>query len=336
MKPSYDEMAEQLRVATERLQAIEIGTDEGDAFVKLSRDLKKAARQMSRRNARYFIDQYYLIQDKRIRAAAQVRAMREAAEPCELVDWMYDANRRLEASAKTALGVYVKQYKIGNWLLAQYGIGPVIASACLAHLEVEGRPTVGSYWRFAGMDPTSVWEKKTKRPWNGQLKSILLYKLGESFVKFSGRDKCIYGQLLMQQKDKLWIQNIAGEFADAARKDVADKKYKDTTQALKWVRGDYSIDAVQTWLDNGKGEKPPEAGHGVPMLPPAQIHARARRWAVKLFVSHLHEVMYWDWYGKAPPHPYIFEHPDGAEHVHLLKPPLWPDEYDGAPLRDMA
>ncbi len=336
MKPSYDEIAEKLRLAEERLQAVEIGTEEGDAFVKLSRDLKKAAKKLSRRNARYFIDQYYLIQNNRIRAAAQVRECTKAGEPCELVDWMFDANRRFESAAQAALGTYVKQYKVGNWLMAQYGIGPVLAAACLAHLEIEGRPTVGAFWRFAGLDPTSVWKPKTKRPWNAQLKSILAFKMGESFVKFHGRDNCFYGHLWLKHKEKLWLQNIAGDFAETALADVESKKYGATTQALKWVSGEYSVKAVQEWLAAGKGEKPPEAGGGTPMLPPAQIHARARRWTVKLFLSHLHEVMHWDWYGKAPPAPYIFDHPDGAEHVHLLSPQLWPAEYDGASLRDMA
>ncbi|MCP4540279.1 MAG: IS110 family transposase [Chloroflexi bacterium] len=321
----------------ETRERIEIGVEKsGEEFVKLSRDLKRAAQNLSRRNARYFIDQYYLIQDKRIRAASQVRECKAAGEPCELVDWMYDANRRLEAAAQVALREYVKQYKVGNWLLAQYGIGPVIAAAALAHLEIEGRPTVGAFWRFAGLDPTSVWKKKTKRPWNAQLKSIMAFKMGESFVKFHGREKCYYGHLWKKHKDKLWLQNMQGAFSKAATADVTSEKYDKKTQAIKWVRGDYSIEAVQAWLEVGKSEKPPEVnGSGVPMLPPAQIHARARRWTVKLFMSHLHEVMHWDWYGEAPPHPYIFEHPGGDKHVHLLAPPLWPGEYKGASLQEM-
>ncbi len=310
-----------------------------EAFVKLSRDLKQAARHLSRGNARWMIDQYYTIQDERIRSASQGRANASAAEPKELIDWVFDTMRRFESAIQGALGEYAQQYKVGQWMMAQYGIGPVLAAACLAHLEIEGRPTVGAFWRFAGLDPTSKWEKKTKRPWNAQLKSILVFKMGECFVKFHGREKCYYGKLWKQQKDKLWLQNIAGEFSETAQADVANKKYKDTTQALKWVRGDYSVKSVEAWLAAGKGEKPPVAvdlGVGTPMLPPAQIHARARRWTVKLFLSHLHHVMHHDWYGVDPPAPYIFEHPgDTGQHVHLLTPPLWPGEYDGASLKDM-
>ncbi len=312
-----------------------------EAFVKLSRDLKKAARHLSRANARWMIDQYYTIQDERIRSASQGRANASAEEPKELIDWIFDTMRRFEAAIQGALGEYAKQYKVGQWMMAQYGIGPVLAAACLAHLEIEGRPTVGAFWRFSGLDPTSVWEKKTKRPWNAQLKSILVFKMGESFVKFHGRDKCFYGKLWKQQKDKLWLQNLAGKFSGQATADMEASKYKMTTQAYRWVRGEYSLTATEAWLKTDNREKPPEAvrdthvGTGIPMLPPAQIHARARRWTVKLFLSHLHEVMHHDWYDKAPPAPYIFEHPGGDAHVHLLKPQLWPGEYDGASLKSM-
>jgi len=310
-----------------------------EAFVKLSRDLKKAARHLSRANARWMIDQYYTIQDERIRSASQGRANASAEEPKELIDWIFDTMRRFEAAIQGALGEYAQQYKVGQWLMAQYGIGPVLAAACLAHLEIEGRPTVGAFWRFAGLDPTSKWEKKTKRPWNAQLKSILVFKMGESFVKFHGREKCYYGPLWKKHKDKLWLQNIRGQFSETANADVAGKKYGKATQALRWVRGDYSLAAVEAWLAAGKGEKPPEnGGVGVPMLPPAQIHARARRWTVKLFLSHLHHVMHHDWYGVDPPRPYIFEHPEadaGVSHTHLLEPQLWPGSYDGASLKSM-
>ena len=43
-----------------------------------------------------------------------------------------------------------------------------------------------------------------------------------------------------------------------------------------------------------------------PMLPPAHIHARARRWVVKMFLSHYHEQGYRIVRGKEPPRPYVF------------------------------
>jgi len=39
-------------------------------------------------------------------------------------------------------------------------------------------------------------------------------------------------------------------------------------------------------------------------LPPAHIHARAKRYAVKLFLSHWHHKAYEFHFGKPPPFPY--------------------------------
>ena len=48
-------------------------------------------------------------------------------------------------------------------------------------------------------------------------------------------------------------------------------------------------------------------------LPPAHIHARAKRYAIKLFLAHLHHKMYMEHYGKEPPLPYAIAHLDHAQ-----------------------
>jgi len=62
---------------------------------------------------------------------------------------------------------------------------------------------------------------------------------------------------------------------------------------------------------------------GLPMLPPAHIHARARRYAVKLFLSHYHHVAYEVATGQKPPKPYVLDRIPG--HTHYVAPPNWPD-----------
>lgn len=73
-------------------------------------------------------------------------------------------------------------------------------------------------------------------------------------------------------------KNGNGDFADIAKAIMESKKIGKTTEAYKF----YSV---------GK-------------LPPAHIHARARRWAVKLFIAHYHAEAYFNEYGKEPPLPY--------------------------------
>ena len=49
-------------------------------------------------------------------------------------------------------------------------------------------------------------------------------------------------------------------------------------------------------------------------LPPARIHLRATRYAVKAFLSALHEIWYFHEYGTLPPLPYPIAH---LGHAHL-------------------
>jgi hypothetical protein len=60
----------------------------------------------------------------------------------------------------------------------------------------------------------------------------------------------------------------------------------------------------------------------------------ARRQAVKMFLSHLHEVMYRDYFACAPPVPYIFTKAD-EDHRHFIAPPLWPMAKPGRSLYEM-
>jgi hypothetical protein len=272
--------------------------------------------------ARWLVDVYYQIQNDRIRAAHQERTSAESVEPHQLMGWVFDSMSLFETSIKNALGVFAASYVVGQWMQAQFGIGPVISAALLSNFDIRKAQTVGHFWRFAGLDPTCKWEKGKKRPYNARLKTICAFKLGESFVKFHNRvDKdgvslCYYGKLYESKKAGLIAENDSGKFAETAKSEIArcEKtpallgKMKDTQRMGHWKAG---------------------------RLAPANIHDRARRWVVKLFLSHLHHVMFWDFYGKDPPAPYIFQHPELGDHRHLLLPPLWPGEYDGKPLSKM-
>ena len=175
------------------------------------------------------------------------------------------------------------------------GIGPVIAAGLMCHIDIEKAPTVGHIWRFAGLDPTTIWEKKQKRPWNAKLKT-LTWKISESFVKTCNHADSFYGPLYQERKVKEQANNDAGLYADQAKAKLEKFKIGKDTEAY----GYYS-----------KG-----------FLPPAHIHARAKRWTVKLFLSHLDFVDHNLRYGVDPPKPYILT-PQGG-HAHEIKAPNWP------------
>lgn len=307
-----------------------------DPLLMLSKDLKEAGALMTAEEARYLVDLYYQVQDFRIQAQGEIRAMSgekyvvidkktgkkkwviKIKEPTNLVEWVFMNLRRVEGVIKVSLNRYADNEStgMGVWAKGICGIGPVLSSGFLAHIEMDPwvcanrhslkvacRPehpckgglckriplrAVGSIWRFGGLDPTSHWEKGKKRPWNARLK-VLFWKAGESFVKNQNRKSDVYGKLFAQKKVEEQAKNEAGEFAEQAKAVLAKKKIGKDTDAYKA----YSI---------GK-------------LPPAHIHARARRWAIKIFVYHWFAEAYRRRWNKEAPMPWIIAH---GGHTHLI------------------
>lgn len=271
------------------------------AASRLTRDLKKASMSLKDDQARYLVDLYYSLQKLRIRAAAQVRSAED--EPNMLIGWTKDMYSQLEEDVKNALGVYAKSKTPGAWALSVMGIGPVIAAGLLAHIDITMTPTAGSLWRYAGYDPTVRWEKKTKRPWNARLKR-LGWLIGQSFVKSSNREGSFYGPYYKERK--LWEmeRNQEKAYAAQAERVLQEKRIGIETEAHKW----YSMG----------------------MLPPAHIQARAERYAVKMFLSHYHCVLYNDHFKVSAPTPYVVQF---LGHTHIVMPPGWnPVNEDGKPI----
>lgn len=260
-----------------------------DPVSRLTKDIKAAAITLSDQEARYLVDYYYIAQEDRKRSSNQVRALDESQEPNEVLTWLAVQSRTLENQIKRALDAYTEGHRMGSWMREVVGIGPVISAGFLAHIDINKAPTVGHIWRFAGLDPTTKWEKGQKRPFNAKLKT-LCWKAGQSFMKFSGKEDCYYGHIYRQRKDYEIARNESGGNQEAAA--AALPRVGKTTEAFKH-------------LSEGK-------------LPPAQIDARARRYAVKLFLSHLHGEWYRREFGKEPPLPYPIAH---MGHVHMIPPP---------------
>lgn len=133
---------------------------------RLNKDLRAAAITLSADEARFLVDNYYQIQDNRIRADGQVRSITKAAgkdeepEPHSVLAWFAEQNRSMENQIKGALEKYVGGHPVGTWLTSVHGIGPVISAGLLAHIDIRKAPTAGHIWRFAGLDPTTQWRSR--------------------------------------------------------------------------------------------------------------------------------------------------------------------------------
>jgi hypothetical protein len=365
---------------------------------RISKDLKAAAKMLSKKAARYLVDTYYIAQNARIRAAAQVRAASEDTEPNAVLSWSLDQYKHWEHDLQSSLNIFTDEYMVGRWMKSIIGIGPVITAGLISHLDITRSTTAGHFLRFCGLDPTLVWEKGQKRPYSAFMKTLTAFKAGESFVKFQNHKNDTYGKLFVERKAKEMTRSVHGQSADDAAMKLAKFKIGEDTEAYAWYAGCLTEASAKTILYDTPPEKrlglalklkgepcltktdidliredmgnesvkvrscgdnrqdikaiknqyrvsrlklalelAKKNGDGVPMLPPAQIHARARRYAITIFLSHLHHVMYVDYFGREPPIPYVFQHGDhlGNAHSHYIPPPNWPFNGGGKSLKEL-
>lgn len=327
------------------LEAEVIEASEQTVVQRLNRDLANAAKTLSKAEARFLVDYYYIKQEDRKRSDNQVRALNSSNEPHTVVKWLATQSAVLENQIKRALGLYSMEDSLGKWAQSNVGIGPVIAAGLLAYIDIEKAPTVGHIWRFAGLDPTSKWmssddakawvkangvnvelaaktfgrqpaslqrmattslNKDTKqfetveltattlakalarRPWNAGFK-VLCWKIGESFVKFKNKEGCYYGKVYTERRAFEDLNNARGAYAAQA---AALLKAKPTHKQAPIYK-------------EGK-------------LPDGHLHARSKRYAVKLFLAHYHEAAYRLVLKKAPPLPYAIAH---LGHAHKKEVP---------------
>jgi hypothetical protein len=261
---------------------------------RMTRVLVKTAATLRRGDACYLVNAYYAMQRQRESAEAQLRRASDS-RPHEVIAWVIEQDRIVEKQIKRVLDEWSNAIPAARWAKGLIGVGPMIAASLAAHIDISKCRTVGQIWRFAGYDPTLKWARGTKCPWNRHLKRVC-WLAGESFVKTSGHENGFYGRLYLARKRVEQEHNEAGQFAGQAREKLERFKIGSDTDARKWY-------------EQGK-------------LPPAQIHARAKRWAVKLFLAHYHHVAWVAATGTEPPKPYVITI---LGHDGFIVPPNFPE-----------
>jgi len=289
-----------------------------------SKDIVDAVKTLGEDEVRYLVDSYYVAQENRKRLSSQIRQASKSGEPHEIFRLLLKQTQIVEENTQKALAAYTERKKITIWSRKVYGIGPVIAAGLAAHIDITRAPTVGHIWRYAGLDPTVIWEKGKRRPWNAELKG-LCWKIGESFMKTCNREDSFYGHIYKQRKLYEWNRNLLGELESEADRKMGRFKIKTSTLAYKWYTGRIDPKDAKLWIANEKDwlkvpyQDNSETAKNIKMLPPAHIRERSKRYAVKLFLSHWHHMAYKFEYGKEPPKPYPIAILGHADFI----PPQW-------------
>jgi len=277
---------------------------------KLLDDILEASEKMTLRDIRNMplsaddlpeaVRLYYMIQDHRIKASnATFASVKIAAENGTnnspiLLHYISKSLHDLESDLVKFMKLYVENDPIGRWLTSIPGIGPTFAAALIGYIDISRCQTAGAIWRYAGITGNPELDGKSKGKkisYNPEFKT-LCWKIGESFVKVSNREGDIYGHLYKEKRDYYLKKNEEGGFAERAQQILKSKKFDKNTEAYKAYA-------------EGK-------------LPKAHIINMAKRFAVKMFLSHLFEIWYEHYNGEKPPKPFVEAH---LGHVHIISAP---------------
>lgn len=128
-------------------------------------------------------------------------------------------------------------------------------------------------------DKTALIKFLAKPPYNKRMKSVV-YLIGESFCKQSGKDDSLYGRLYKERKAYETMRNNNLEYREQAERMLREKNYAKNTPTYKC-------------LSQG-------------MLSPGHINQRAKRWTAKIFITHFFEACWKEKYGETKPVPVVY------------------------------
>lgn len=198
------------------------------------------------------------------------------------IRWARDAFAEIEEQVAKQAKMILRGNPTYEWLTSIRGVGELLAFQVMAYFPTKRFSSPGKMWAYAGLVPGRTSYSRRHK--------VVAFKLAMSQVMTRGDYRPYYEQ----RKAYEWERNLRGELADQARQ-VASK-YSDS-QAKLWVSGKVRPEWVRELLASGKPfpqTLPKEAiGDGVPMLIPAHIEARARRWMAKLMLDHYFQVDYY-------------------------------------------
>lgn len=145
----------------------------------------------------FLIERYYQTQEHRIAMGNQIFQLEEAGEPHEKLQEFFDQFHKIEKGIAKYLASALKDHPMWPWFQEVKGIGPILASALIANIDIAKAEHVSSLWKYCGLAvdlDTGEGEKRQKGKkitWNPFLK-MTCWKIGESFVKTKGKYRHIY------------------------------------------------------------------------------------------------------------------------------------------------
>jgi hypothetical protein len=287
----------------------------------LLRDLRRITRRdrISEAEAKFLVSSYLALQKHRVAMGNQAKDLRKRDLPNLTLDTFEGALEMLEDAMVGVLGQYARSSERGRWALTITGIGPVIASGLCALSAPQYCRRPQSLWAYAGLTP----ERRAK--YNRQFR-LMAYYAGDQMVR---QRNAWYRQLYEQRKAREWLLNIQGHYAEQA---LARLPHAKSQGSQAFLSGAVDPEKLLGLMALGRS---PIAANGAinrailaatpdpkrAMLVPMHIDRRARRWTVKLLLSHFAQVS-WESVSDEPwEQPYAISQ---LGHHDYIAPPNWP------------
>lgn len=291
-------------------EAVEEFVKDAERMVTLYDDIV-----LSYGEARHLMDIF--IQTQKRRVALQLYANAKGPTPAIL-----DMIERLQALEKAAVRYANKVLKgdpTYEWLRSVKGVGPTLAALVMAYVHPSKFPSPAAMWSYLGLTPT---KGRDTGDWNYDRRGkTVAYKLAISQIMVEGD----YRPWYERRKAFEWEKNLRGENAEVARKRA--NEYDKSTEAYLWASGALDPVKVRKFLSSPQPFTPgrlealrAEPGKGVPMIPPAHVEARARRWLAKLMLDHLWQVHYYYTTGQVWV-PYAIAHKGHVDRIDPVRAP---------------
>ena len=348
-------------------------SEDGKSFAvdvdnKMPKEVKKSfVRIPTKEEARFLQDIYYQTQKRRIAIAGQIRAIAQSADSTSedqtknddnmlFMEWFLEQMQAMEDNIKRALEAFSDSYYISKWAKQNIGIGPVIATALAANLEIKDETMhAGNWWSYCGLNDN-------KRPWLGKVKSkeivdkciadnggilddMAVYKIADetkwkfSWLESKAKKKKGWSKeelikacsfIPYNKSMKVLMYKIGHSFRLCKNKPdslygrlLKEREDFENTNNVAGVYADQAADILKSKNFDKKTIAYSYYSNG--QLPPAHIAQRAERYATKLFISHLFEAAYYNKYGKQCPEPYTISH---QGHVDYIGPEVTYDSVD--------
>ena len=302
-----------------------------------TKDIRAAALDMSNKEAEYLLRDFFKLLGVQLSTSGHVYILKKQNLDGPAAKYISLEAKAIRRHIIELLDIWTENFPTARWVKSIRGFGPIIAAGMTILVDIDKAPKISSLYRWAGLTPNSrrlsmkeayklieeVSDALGDELTEEHLKWLArkLNKKEESFIKAAGgRNKEPSWELLLRALQwpeyNLLLKKVCNAIGDQVI------KHKNLYHDLFHIRLAYERDK------NNKGALKNEAKRYLARyssapscyhegyLTDAHLRARAKRWAVKVFLAHYYMVCYYMKYKETPPDIYSLGILQGKTRIH--------------------